>query len=224
MNNTADEPNCQHLVVLTGDASKLDTLCGDGFSFAKALPAPAQIHEADETDVVAFHLLYGQIDEARRISDEIGEPWPFSADMPTTREIRDHLRLNPAVNLAAQRVLDNLRRTGHISARSWKKEVWGHAKDIGAVDIRRLQPEVATLRFTDVVSRLPALLNLALKSDDVQVAAIVVDISKLVQYWFDSATAEEGEAFRLHENRYDNEGDLAVQSWLDHAPEGFSFR
>lgn len=221
MNTTEDNTPCQHLVVLTGDESRLDQLCAGGFLLANVLPAPSQLHDADETDVIAFHLLYGQMQEAHRISDEIGEDWPFDSPSPSSREVRDYLKGAPGVAQAAQRVLTHLQRTGHISARAWKKEFWGHASDLANVTIQRHQPGVATLRFTDEHSRLSALLTLALRDESVQVAAIVVDTRRLTQYWFDSATATGSKAFELQEQHFEDEGDLAVQSWLEHPPAGF---
>ena len=221
MNITEDDTSCQHLVVLTGDESRLDQLCAGGFLLANVLPVPAQLQDADETDVIAFHLLYGQMQEAHRISDEIGEDWPFTSSSPSSREVRDYLKGAPSVAQSAQRVLTHLQRTGHISARAWKKEFWGHTSDLTNVVIQRHQPGVATLRFSDAHCRLPALLNVALRNDTVQVAAIIVDAPRLTQYWFDSATATGSKAFELQEQHFEDEGDLAVQSWLEHPPTGF---
>ncbi len=211
---------CRHLAVLTGDERELDQLLEGEFRLASALPPPAGIEDADELAVIAFHLVFGELSEARRISDEIAEPWPFPSDAPDSSEVRKYLRLHPELNRAAQQVLSTLQRTGHVSARAWKRDNWGHSQDLRGVEVTRPQEDVAVLRFEEPVNRLAALLNLALRKPGLQVAALVQDEPQLAQFWFDSGQLVDG-AIKLHEQRFDNDLDLLQNSWFEHLPERF---
>ncbi len=215
----------EHLLVLQGPAEHLDPLCTQAFRLAQWLPTPSGMMQADELDVLAFHLTYGDLEEAARIASEIGEDWPFSSDKPTSREVRQFLAGKPELQRNALTVLRNLQTHGYVSQRAWRKDTWGAASDVEAGVFERVQAELAVLRFSDASSRLPALLNMALRRPaQVDVSCIIVDTSGCRQYWFDSAEPTDADTpLKLHEQHFESEEELIAASWLAHKPDRFLF-
>ncbi len=219
-----NESIAEHLLVISGSATRLDSLLEDGFRLAILLPEPPVLAEVGELDVLGFHLAYGDLKEARLLCDELGEPWPFSEETPDSRAVRAYVAQHPELRVAAAKVMRNLQQAGHVSTSAWRREFWGSSSELRNVSVQRAQAEVAVIRFTDPVSRLPAMLNLALRNPELGWAGIVVDSGHNAQYWFDSTTpGDAGAGMKLAEQRFDDEDQLFDNSWLLHRPEGFSF-
>ena len=214
----------EHLLVLQARPDVLDQACLTDFRLADWLPLPKGFFEADELDVLAFHLTFGDLEEARRIASEIGEPWPFESETPSIRDTRALLASRPELQRTGMKVLRNLQSFGFVSARDWKLSRWAHRVDLATGRLERVQAELAMLRFTDTACRLQAFVNLALNHTEIGVSAIVLDPGARAQYWFDSAEpSATGAPLQLHQANFETEDDLFAHSWLDSKPERFNF-
>lgn len=212
----------EHLVILSGDLEKVEALKERPFSFSELLPHPLGLDDINELDLLAFHIVFGDLNEGWEIAQELNMDWPFSEKSPSSEEVRTFLAQRPDLRKSAHKAGKALSMFGHPSSYSWKKEHWGAASDISAEYADDFFPGTAVVRFFDKVQRLTPLVDIALKYPEFDVEVIVVDSKAKTQAWFSTIdSALKGERVILTEVSFEDELALIENSWLIKPPDGF---
>lgn len=120
----------EHLIAVRGPEKIISELTRTPFFFAHHVPVPEMLRTVTESELLNFHLVYGDVNLAKMLVDEIGQPWPFAASAPRTSELNSYIKANPRVQTDAFKVMRINSAHGVVSQRQWKQENWGCVRDI----------------------------------------------------------------------------------------------
>lgn len=200
-----------HMMLVFAQAPVIASLTASPFCLKNALPVPEKIADITEMDVIWFHMMYGDIQRAKEIADELQEPWPFEQAVPDAKTLNAYQRENPGAVRGAAKVM----RQGSLSPSMWKKDKWGASTDITPsrweVDD---SGECAIVRFDDSIDRTTALVDFACKNSNWTVAGVVVNHDCATQLWF----KRENEKLNIVRSSTKDEEGFPKATWLEELP------